>query len=448
MMWSRLSLTEQRIVLVGAGSGFTPGLLADITTTEGLRGSTIVLFDLRKEGLEALVKYALRAVQETRSAMTVESTTDRETALEDADFVISTIRVGGYEANYSDLAVPERHGVVQTVGDTTGPGGLFYGFRNIPAIIEICRDMERLCPRARLLNFTNPMSSICFAVRRFTRIRVVGLCHGIFGTMRALANLLGVERNRLGGRAGGINHLTWLADFHIDEADAYPLLREKISRSAIKPSSSVGPVSVKLFEIYGLFPSPGDRHICEFFPWFLSREANYGRDYGLEKWVESRLEMYADAEALYRRKKERENSLLAQAEGRAPFQLRRSEEIAVRIIDSIANNKRALYEAANIPNEGCIKNLPPEAEVEVPVVVDASGVHGFALGKLPTAIAGILNSHIVKQMLAAEAAVTRNREMAFQALLMDPLISSVEHAESIFTELLEAHAKHLPSFQK
>ena len=451
-----MSLIEKRIVLVGAGSDFTTGLLGDITSTEGLRGSTIVLFDPRKEGLEAVTKYAHRAVRETRSAMKVESTSDRETALENADFVISTIRVGGYEANYQDLAIPKRHGVVQTVGDTTGPGGLFYGFRNIPATIEICRDMERLCPEAWFLNFTNPMSSICLAVRRFTKIKAVGLCHGIFGTKAFLARFLGAKPEEVEVVAAGINHLTWILDFRIKGEDAYSILRDRWASAEGETELTheyMGekwswPVSFKLFDIYGLFPSCGDRHICEFFPWFLSRESNYGRDYGLEKFSEPWLEAYANAEAMYKQKKEREESLIAQAEGRAPFQLRRSGEIAIKMIDSIANNKPAIYEAANIPNNGCITNLPREAIVEVPVAVGASGVRGLSLGRLPTAIAGILNHHIIKQVLAADAAVTGNRETALQALLMDPLISSVEQAESLFSELLEAHAKYLPRFQK
>jgi alpha-galactosidase len=426
-------MTQARIVLAGAGGHFTSGLMNDIVMCKGLQGSTVVLYDPNIERLNLISRLSKKIVEESTAKVEIESTTKRDVALANADFVMCTIRVGGFEATRSDIEIPKKYGINQTVGDTIGPGGLFYGLRNIWAIIEICRDLERLSPKALVINFTNPMNGICSAIYRHTRIKSVGLCHGIFGTMERLADLFKVDRKRLYGFAAGINHLTWIMDFRLDEKDAYPLLKENLLR--------LGAVARELFKIFGLFPSPGDAHIAEFFPWYLCKEANYGETYGLTH-------EFSDVSAMYKEREELERQIIAQVEGKAPIIIRPSGEIAVGIINSITNNERAIYDAVNIQNEGCITNVLAMGNVEVPAMVDGGGIHGLTCGELPFSIASYLNRIIAEQILLADAAVKGDRDLALQSLLMDPHTATVKQATDMFEELLKAHTPYLPQFKK
>lgn len=425
-------MTGKRIVIAGAGSHFTPGLLTDLVSAEGLRGSTVVLLDPWPEGVSVMAGLARRLVAEREAELRVEQTVSRREALEGADFVISTIRVGGLKAHSLDIAIPLRHGVYQSVGDTVGPGGIFAGLRHIPATLEICRDMEDLCPGAWLINFTNPMSAVCMAVTRETGVRTVGLCHGIYGTKRFLAGYLGAPPEQLTATAGGINHLTWIVDLRLNGFDAYPILRETLAKKG--PGGQ--PISFLLCKLYGLYPSPGDRHVAEFFPWFLTKESGGGSAYGLE---------LRDIGALEKEREESWRRLSAQASGQAPLTPRPSGEVAIPIIDSIANHKPGVY-VVNIRGNGCIPSLPADAVVEVPAHVDAGGVHGLNVS-LPRSVSAILTRHVHEQEMVAEAGAKGDRELVLQALLIDPLIRGVEQAQSMMEEMIAADAEHLAQFR-
>ena len=253
-------MSTKRIVIIGAGSHFTPGLLGDFISAGELAGSIIVLHDIEPSGMEIMERLGKRMVEEKGASLKIESTLDRREALKGADFVISTIRVGALDAHALDIKIPLKYHIYQGVGDTVGPGGLFAAFRHIPVTVEFCRDMEELCPEGWLLNFTNPMTTVCRAARKTTQIKVAGLCHGIFGTRRFLADYLGAEVNQFQVQAAGINHFTWIYDMRLNGEDAYPLLEKKLAESG--PSTQ--PVSFKLCQIYGLYPSPGDSDLQVF----------------------------------------------------------------------------------------------------------------------------------------------------------------------------------------
>ncbi len=447
-------MVERKIVLIGAGSlAFTPNLLSEMVLNEDLRGSTLGLVDIDAEKLGLMTKLAKRMVQERRADMEVQSSVNRREVLKDADFVIVTIAVGGPDAHDLDVSIPLKYGIYQSVADTVGPGGFSRALRHTPPLVEIARDMEELCPKAILLNETNPMTCLCTAVRHATKINIIGLCHGIVSTKAFLANFLGAKPEEAEVVAAGINHLTWILDFRIQGEDAYPLLKEcwAQSRAEIGATGKFRgqpfryPISFKLFEIYGAFPSPGDRHIAEFYPYFLTEEAEGGRKYGLELYPEGTVYEAGWREKAWQRIvnwTEPGSSLDELFKRRAPGE----RSLVMNIITALVRKENKVFEAVNIPNEGFVTNLPREAIVEVPAVIGPSGTRGIYVGKLPGGVAATLQHRLLQQELTVEAALTGDRNLALQALLADPMVRSIEVAERLLADLLKAHAPYLLQF--
>ncbi len=399
-----------------------------------LSGSKITLMDLDPESLKISAKLAKRMVRERKADLEIESTTDRKAALESADFVITTILVGGLGICKSDIDIPMKYGVYQTVGDTVGPGGLIRALRTIPAMVEIAKDMEKICPDAWLFNYSNPLTCLSIAVRETTGIKMAGLCHGIRGTVRAIASFLGTTPDKMTYLAAGVNHLTWILDMGISGKDCYPRLREML-RTTDLPG---WPISSKLFRIFGYFPSPGDRHIAEFFPYFLTDRTEKGAKYGLR---------LREIDRMMEDKRERTKMLLAQAEGSLPLGdlTAPSGEEVIRIIESIVDNRNDEF-VVNIPNDGFVPNLPRGAIIETHALVGSHGMRGIHVGNLPDPLAAITHHRIIQQELTARAALNGDRQLALQALLLDPMIGSVEDAESMLDELLLASSRYLPQF--
>lgn len=425
-------MSKQKIVIIGAGSHFTPGLLGDFTNAEELAGSTVVLHDIEAPGLEIMAKLGRRMAKEKNVDLHIESTLDRREALSDADFVISTIRVGGLNAHRKDIEIPLKYDIYQGVGDTVGPGGLLVALRHIPVTIEFCRDMEELCPDAWLFNFTNPMTAICRAARKVTNIKIVGLCHGIFGTRRFLADYLGVQINDFHVQAAGINHFTWIYDMRHNGEYAYPLLRQKYAEVGPKTQ----PVSFQLCEIYGLYPSPGDRHVAEFLPFYHRKEADGGAKYGLH---------LRNVDAMEKGKDEYWARLSGQTDGTQPLSGYGSGEEVKGIITALLENKNSIH-VVNVPNRGAIPHLPDTAVVEVTAMIGADGMKSICVDELPQGITTILRTRILQQELTVDAALTGDKKLALQALLADSMTHSVEDARKLIDELIEAHAEHLPQF--
>jgi alpha-galactosidase len=440
-----------KIVIIGAGSTvFTPGLIADLTGSACLSGATVALVDINPRVAETMARYAERVARERGVGLRVAYASDRREVLAGADFVTVTIAVGGARAWERDVRIPEAHGVWQTVGDSVGPGGVFRALRHVPELAAIARDMEELCPDAWLFNYTNPLTALVRAVHKTSSIKAAGLCHGVLHTREAIARDLGLTPAELRLTAAGINHLCWVLDLRHEGQDVYPRFRELVRgwlESPPPPSDDpyegFQEVSARLMEIYGYYPSPGDRHVAEFFPFFL-RDTGNGLGYG----VQAGLDM---TNAILSSRDERWDRIAAQAEGRAEldrglFDEAREGERVVAIIEAIITGTPLLELAVNVRNDGLIPNLPAEAVVEVPGKVDGRGVHGISVGPLPEGIAGILAARVRQQELTVDAALSGDRTLALQALLADPLVPSIESASAMLDNALYAHAPFLPRF--
>jgi alpha-galactosidase len=444
-------MTAPRIVIIGAGSTvFTPGLITDLAAAPRMRDATVALVDIAPGVAETMARFAARISRELGANLTIEHATDRRDVLAGADFVTVTIAVGGVRAWEQDVRIPERYGAIQTVGDSVGPGGVFRALRHVPELAAIANDMEDLCPDAWLFNYCNPLSANVRAVHRTSAIRCAGLCHGVLHTREVIAGDLGLPHNDLALTAAGLNHLAWVLDLRAGGEDLYPRFREIVrGRLADPPAPSDDPyggfqeVSSRLMEIYGYYPSPGDRHVAEFFPYFLRP-----RDGILPYGTQSGLDM---TNRILASRDDRWDRIVDQANGDLPIEPdllddAREGERVVAIMEAIVTGEPLLEMAVNVRNDGLIPNLPPEAVVEVPGMIDGAGVHGISPGPLPEGIADILSARARQQELTVDAALTGSRTLALQALLADPLTPSLEAAEAMLDEALAVHARHLPAF--
>jgi alpha-galactosidase/6-phospho-beta-glucosidase family protein len=443
-----------KIVIIGAGSTeFTPGLLADLVTSDQLRKTEVALVDIDPEAVDTMTRLARRMSEARDAGLKVSGTVDRREALPGADFVTTTIAMGGARAWEADVRIPEKYGVYQTVGDSVGPGGVFRALRHVPEIVDIARDMEELCPDAWLFNYTNPLSAIVRGVHKSTSIRCAGLCHGVLHTRQVIARDLGYATEDVNVVFAGINHLCWLLDLRYRGTDVYPAFRKlmhdgrqaPLTGAFDDPYDAFQHVSAWLMELYGLFPSPGDRHVAEFFPYFLRTDGET-LAYGTQGGLDMTNEIFATKDTTRERLRE-------QAYGREPLDEElladaREGERLIHIIEAMVNDRPMPELAVNVRNDGLIANLPPWAVVEVPGLISGYGVRGVGVGSLPEAIAGVLEQRIHQQELTVDAALSGNRALALQALLADPLMHNVgiEDVEAMLDESLALHGKHLPRF--
>ena len=261
-----------KIVLIGAGSHvFARRLITDILSYPELQSGTITLVDIDQERLDLVTAFARKTVEQWGFSTRIEATTDRRKALEGADYVVTSIRVGGIAANKLDIEVPAKYGVRQGIGDTIGPGGVFYGLRHIPAILEICHDMEEICPDAWLINYTNPMAMIMWAVNDYSHVKSVGLCHSVQNTSSELARYIGAPKEEVSYWVAGINHMAWFLEFNWRGRNAYPLLRERFKDPAVfsRPDAHwAGPDTVRaeIFRAFGYFNTESSQHMSEYVP--------------------------------------------------------------------------------------------------------------------------------------------------------------------------------------
>jgi len=423
-----------KIALAGAGSHFTPGVLRDLIHSKVLGSSELTLMDPNPDALDISSRLGLRMIDQAGSDLQLDSTTDLARSLESADFVITTILVGGLDVCKTDIDIPLKYGIYQSTGDTVGPGGFIRALRTVPAIVEIAETMEDVCPDAWLFNYSNPLSCLSIAVRETTDLKSVGLCHGWKGTEGALSRFLEVDPGHMDFIATGVNHLTWMLDIRENGEDIYPELRSRLQDENVPG----WPISSDLCRIFGYFPSPGDRHIAEFFPHFLTERANKGADYGLE---------LRDIEGRISSKIERTKEMTAQANGDAPLGNldRPSGEEVVAIMECLAGDREREF-VVNVPNRGYVDNLPGEAVIEVHALIGPRGLRGIHIGNLPPGLAAITASRIRQQELTVKAALAGNRNLALQALILDPVVRSIEDAESMLEELMEASSDYLPQF--
>jgi alpha-galactosidase/6-phospho-beta-glucosidase family protein len=447
-------VSEKSIVLIGAGSTvFTPGLMTDLASCRTFDGWTVHLVDLNAEAADTMARVGRRIAAERGADLTFVPHSDRREALPGARFVTTTIAVGAAEGWRHDIEVPARHGIAQTVGDSVGPGGVLRALRHVPELVAIAEDVADLAPEAQLVNYSNPLTANVRGITSRTPFRAVGLCHGTMHTLAKLADDLGVPRNEVHAVFAGLNHLCWLLDLRRGADDLYPRLREAVLRAAggrDAPSTSEEgihlAVSADLYRTFGRYPAPGDRHVAEFFGWYLRGKDGTPADETDLPWG---LQGGRDDTMLYiGEKTDLWEQLNAQADGSAPLPQGDNQEAErlVAIAEAIVTGRDHVELAVNVPNEGKIPNLPASAVVEVPAVVGAAGITGLGVGPLPDGIAAVLTARAQQQEITVQAALSGNRALAIQALVLDPLVPGPAVAAAILDDAIDAHGAVLSRF--
>ncbi len=424
-----------KIVLNGAGSAeFTKELLADILGFEKLADATIALHDVSADRLETAEAIARWTAGAMGAPARIESHPDRRAALDGADHVVSMIRVGGHEGLRLDFEVPARRGVRQTMADTLGIGSIFRALCTIPPLLELGADMAELCPDAWLCSYTNPMAALVWSVYVGTpHRRVVGVCMSAENTAEQLAELVGVPLDDVTWLTAGMNHQAWLLRFERDGRDLYPLLDEAIARD---PDGLGRRVRVEIYRRFGLFPSESSEHNADLVPWFLPHDEQIERfRIPIDEYLR-RSERNLDAYDEVRRKLDAGESL----------GIERGPEYAPQIIHSIeTGTPRTVY--GNVRNAGSIENLPLDACVEVPCLVDRAGIRPTHVGALPPGPAALNRLYVNACELTVRAALEGSRSLVYQAALLDPATAAALTTDEIVAlcdDLIEAHAEHLP----
>lgn len=437
-----------KITFLGAGSTiFSRNVLGDCMCTPVLRDSEIALYDIDEKRLkesEIILNAINNNVNEGRSKIKCYlGVKNRKEALKDSTFVVNAIQVGGYEpCTVIDFEIPKKYGLKQTIGDTLGIGGIMRGLRTIPVMAEFAKDMEEVCPNAYLLNYSNPMAILTGYMQQFTNIKTIGLCHSVQVCSEDLLKALDME-DKLENRKeliAGINHMGWL--LKIEDKDGNDLYPE-IKRRAIKKNNEEKHGDMVRYEYMkqlGHYCTESSEHNAEYNPFFIKSkypELIEKFNIPLDEYPRRCVDQINGWE------KERDSIL---NDGKITHE--RSKEYASYIMEAIVTN--IPYEiGGNVINEGLIDNLPREACVEVPCLVNSMGIHPAHVGNLPTQLAAMNSSNIYPQLLTIEAAVTRDREKIYQAAMMDPHTASelsIDDIRSMCDELIEAHGEYMKVF--
>lgn len=428
-----------KITFIGAGSTvFAANLLGDILSFPELGGSTLCLFDIDPERLSTseIVARKIAATLGVRPA--IETTLERRRALEGADYAICMIQVAGYQpGTVVDFEIPKKLGLRQTIADTLGIGGIMRGLRTIPVLLDICREMEELCPDVTFLQYVNPMAMNCWAISRASRIQTVGLCHSVQNTAEELASDLGVPVEEINHVCAGINHLAFYLRFERNGESLYPQLRKLLDEGR---APAWNRVRYELFRRFGYFVTESSEHLSEYVPWFIKRDRpdlverfNIPLDEYLRR-CEAQLEGWHELKRYF--------------ESDEPLTVHRTHEYGARIIHAMETGQ-PLVISGNVPNHGLIDNLPAGCCVEVPCVVDKSGIRPTRIGALPPQLAALIQTNVNVQALTVEAALTRKREHIYHAALLDPHTAAELDPEQIcilVDELIAAHGNWLPAF--
>ena len=438
-----------KIVLIGAGSHFfSRNIITDILSYPGLRNSTITLVGhVHQEPVELVTAFARKMVKQHGYQTNIESTMNRREALKDADYVLVAIKAGGSLAGRADKAITNKFGVDESAGDTIGPLGVFFGLRNVPVILDICHDMEELCPKALLINYTNPLAIIGWAVGDYTRIKNVGICNGVQSTATDLAKYLGVPKDELSYWIGGINHMSWFLQLKWRGQDAYPLLGEKFKHPAVYSGHDAHVfrpdiVRTEVFKAFSYFCTETSPHLSEYLPYFRKRPELISK-YKLEM-----VERTPEENEQMRRVKDDELKHLVRSDTELP--VARKNDYGVSIINAIETGMPVRV-TGNVKNTGLITNLPEGCCVEAPCLVDREGLHPCHVGDLPPQLAALNRTNINVQELAVRGITEKNKTKILQSILLDPLTSAVltiDETRNMVDEMFQANAEFTKEYKK
>lgn len=428
-----------KITFMGAGSTvFAKNVLGDCMLTPALQDSHIALYDIDLQRLKES-ETMLRNINENNgNHAKIVAYTDRREALKDADYVVNAIQVGGYEpCTVIDFEVPKKYGLRQTIGDTLGIGGIFRALRTIPVMLDFARDMEDVCPDAWFLNYTNPMAMVTGAMLRATGIKTVGLCHSVQACVPHLLGPLGMSTENVQWKIAGINHMAWLLEVTRDGEDLYPEIKR---RAMERETPHDDMVRYEIMKRFGYYVTESSEHNAEYMPYFIKSQYpelieqfnipldEYPRRCvrQIERWAEMREQLVNNKDIEHTRTLEYASYIMEAMETDRPYKI-----------------------GGNVLNKGMIPNLPDEACVEVPCLVDASGVTPTYVGPLPPQLAALNMTNINVHLLTIEAALTRKKEYIYHAAMLDPHTAAeltIDQIYHLVDDLIEAHGDWLPKF--
>lgn len=447
-----------KIAIIGAGSKtFSPLTIRDIMLSDALHAVPLelVLMDLDEAAARRRGQYARRLVEGLRRTAAVNATTSLEEAVEGADFVITAIEVKRYHYWTQDFHIPRRYGFRQIFGENGGPGSMFHTLRNLGPMVEIARAMERLCPDAWMINYTNPEAKLVEGVTRLSKIKTVGLCHGIEMGVEQLARIFEMDPGQLEVAACGLNHFSWFQKIAHRQTgeDLYPELRRRDQAMNWLSEWDEIALSRIMFRTYGLWPLPGTNHVGEYVGWadsFLaSSHLQFFYDPAAEtpwetgntpRWIYN-LNEHPTSEPMYGKKLEGED------EATKPIdfaQLKPSSEVGIPLIEAIAFDRKKELRSVNMPNRGRIPGLADEMVVELPAYADGAGIHTRSMDALPDAVTEMIRIQGVIHKLVIEAYAEQSRRKLLQALLLDPTVSTYNNAVALINDMCELQKEILP----
>ena len=427
------------ITFIGAGSTvFAKNLLGDILSYPELAESDIRLMDIDPERLRTSELMAHKVAEVLGAHPKITATLNRRQSLDGADYAINMIQVAGYEpGTVVDFKVPKKYGLRQTIGDTLGIGGIMRGLRTIPVMLDICKDMEELCPEVQFLNYTNPMAILCWAVARASKICMVGLCHSVQGTAEQLAADIRVPIGEINYLCAGINHMAFYLKFERDGQDLYPLIKKVIHEGRVPDWNRV---RYEMLARLGYFVTESSEHFSEYTPYFIRHDRPDLVDrynVPLDEYIRRCENQIAGWEKMRQ-----------QFEDNQPMTVERSQEYGSRIIYGMETGKPCVV-YGNVCNQGYIENLPQDCVVEVPCLIDKNGVQPTRIGRIPPHLAALMQSNINVQSLTVEAALTGNRQHIYHAAMLDPHTSAeltLDEIWSLVDDLIAAHGDWLPEY--
>ncbi len=460
-----------KICFLGAGSTvFAINLLGDILNFPELKDATISLHDIDPERLDVTRILGERIAEGLGANPKIEAHLDRRAALDGADYAIGMFQIGGYDpCTITDFEIPNRFGLRQTIADTLGIGGIMRGLRTIPVYLDMCRDMEALCPDVWLLNYVNPMAINTWAINRATSIKTVGLCHSVQGTLEHLAGLISVPSEEINFICAGINHLAFYLRFEHDGMDLYPKIWQVIKDGRVPDTDRV---RFDIAQRLGYFMTESSEHFAEYTPWYIKGDRQdliEKNNIPLDEYIRRCKVQIAGwemgKEFLLNPKAAVDMQVLANhlmAAGANQIDLEQirqifetidqvslSKEYGAQIIHAMETNQpKVIY--GNVMNNGLISNLPAASCVEVPCLVDRNGIQPTAIGNLPPQLAGLIQTNINVQALTVEAALSGKREFIYHAAMLDPHTAAELDPDQIYAlvdALIEAHGEWLPDYQ-
>lgn len=438
---------SKKFAFIGAGSfGFTRELIRDILSFPALSDCTLALMDIDPERLDAIRRAVERIVQEGKYPARVVATMDRVEALRAADGVITTILQGNCDVWQHDILIPKKYGVDTCVGDTRGPSGIFRFLRTVNPILDIARDIERYCPNAVYLNYTNPMAMLCRAVQgAYPQLTTSGLCHSVQGTAAMLAEWIGAPKNEISYTCAGINHQAFYTQYLWNGKDAYPLIRKAVTER--EEIYNAEPVRNEMFLALGYYPTESSGHNSEYNAWFRKRPdliekyCTHGTNWNPGEYAYI-LKEYRNRETTWKGEIEKWFQ--------EPVELKRGEEYAAYIFNAILGDGEMFKFNGNVRNWNLVENLPYGCCVEVPVLASKRGLEAMHVGKLPPQLALLSGTSAQIEEMAVEGSQAGDKEMIYQAICYDPLTASVcslQEIRDMVNEMFMQNEEWLPQFR-